>query len=374
MQTSKKILNDKFSLVSENREKFRMKIIKFRNISYFTLRLIAIISAVCTIVFLKENKAISLAIILLIYINLTMSFKWVSYNFTTLMMWKLLDRSIDKIESDGSYLEDILNEYDDFKVIVGKHYGEIVSNLKQSLVKTKSSIIASNKNERMNIELVSNVTSKLEVPMETIIKNIKLIKENELDNINEGILKELREKANNLKKIIDELFEASKVASGDIKIETQEIDIASLLRQALIEFKDEIDKSSVNFKVNLIKDKVFIRCNGEKMWRVFGILIENTLKHSLENSRVYIDLEADKHSVNISFKNTSKDELNIKPEELFKVINSKNQESSGLALEIAKNLIILQQGKFNLDIEADLFKINISFDTEDEAGGGEYDI
>lgn len=355
-------------------EKFKLRVTKFRKIFYFILRSITIISAIYVLIFLNESKILVLSIILFSYINLIMFFKWISYNFTTIMMWNLLDKSINKVEEDEDSIEEILNEYDDFKFVVGKHYGEIIGDLKKSLIKIKSAIISSRKNERMNIELVSNVTNKLEIPLNTIISNIETLKTNQVRNINEEkVLNELKKKSNNLKRLIDELFEASKAASGDINLEIEEIEISSLLRQALIEFKEEIDESNIIFKVNIPKDKIFVKCNGEKMWRVFNILIENTLKHSLDNSRVYIDLIFLDGGATISFKNTSKDELNIRPEELVKIINNKNDESSGLALEIAKNLVVLQKGRLNLDIEADLFKVNIYFDVENKKGGSDDD-
>lgn len=339
---------------------------KIKKITYLILRSIAIVSSILIVVFVKENKSLYLSIILLIYINITLLIKMLLHSFRTVTLWRVLDKAVDKIENEDIVIENILEEFESFKNVMGKTYGKISGDIKEIVININKSMKNSKKNERMNLLLVNSVTDKLDKPLNCIIENIEDLKESSEND--EEILLSLSKKSNSLKKLIDELFESAKVASGDIKLEMNDIEIVSLLRQALIEYKEEIDESNIIFKVNIPKEKIFVSCNGEKMWRIFGILIENTLKHSLDNSRVYIDLGKSNETVNISFKNTSKNELNIDPKNLEEIIKNNDDNVSGLNLEIARNLVLIQKGSFDLDIEADLFKVSVSFSAIEEKG------
>lgn len=346
-------------------------IYKFKKIVYLILKIIVIISSILIIVFIKESKILSLSIVLLIYININLLIKIFSHSFRTVTLWRVLDKSINKIENEDIVIENILEEFEDFKSVMGKTYGKISEDIKEIVININKSMKNSKKNERMNLLLVNSVTDKLDKPLNCIIENIEGLKDSSEND--EKIILELRKKSNSLKKLIDELFESAKVASGDIKLEMNDIEIVSLLRQALVEYKEEIDESNIIFKVNIPKEKIFVNCNGEKMWRIFGILIENTLKHSLDNSRVYINLEKSNDIVNVSFKNTSKNELNIDPKNLEEIIKTNDDYVSGLNLEIARNLVLIQKGSFDLDIEADLFKVNVSFSAIEEEGEADND-
>ena len=339
---------------------------KVKKISYLILRSIAIVSSILIVVFVKENKSLYLSIILLIYINITLLIKMLLHSFRTVTLWRVLDKAVDKIENEDIVIENILEEFEAFKNVMGKTYGKISGDIKEIVININKSMKNSKKNERMNLLLVNSVTDKLDKPLNCIIENIEDLKESSEND--EEILLSLSKKSNSLKKLIDELFESAKVASGDIKLEMNDIEIVSLLRQALIEYKEEIDESNIIFKVNIPKEKIVVNCNGEKMWRIFGILIENALKHSLDNSRVYINLEKSNEIVKVSFKNTSKKELNIDPKNLEEIIKNNDDNVSGLNLEIARNLVLIQKGSFDLDIEADLFKVNVSFSVIEEKG------
>ncbi|WP_195989259.1 sensor histidine kinase [Clostridium sp. D53t1_180928_C8] len=351
--------------LNQTKEK-EFDIYKVKNIIYLILRSIAITNSILIIGLVKEYKILYLIIVLLIYINITLLIKVILNNFRTVTLWRVLDNFIDKIENQDITIENILEEFKAFKNIMGKTYGEISDDIKEIVVNINKSIKNSKKNERMNLLLVSRVTDKLDKPLNCIIENVEKLKDSEENE--EEILLSLSKKSNSLKKLIDELFESAKVASGDIHLEMNDIEIVSLLRQALIEYKEEIDESNIIFKVNIPKEKILVKCNGEKMWRVFGIFIENALKHSLDNSRVYINLEKSNEIVNVGFKNTSKRELNISPKNLDEIIENNDDNVSGLNLEIARNLVLIQNGSFDLDIEADLFKVNVSFSVIEEKG------
>ena len=336
---------------------------KPKTIITWIIRVIAIISILGIILTNNDYKILKLIIIFLIYVNIMLVIKFLVNQFRTFTLWKFVDRSIDEIEiKKGSFMEVQENYFmgHDFEEIMGNGYGKSVGYIKKILSVVTRGVKNTATNEKMNIELVNNLTNKLDKPLNDILENIEIL--NECEDKENECLEILSAKSNNLKILIEELFEASKVASGDLQFEINDIEIVALLKQSLVEFKDKIDKSNLIFKVNVPSEKIIIEANGEKIWRVFDILIENTLKHSLDNSRVYIDIEYSEERIDIKIKNTSKSELNIDPKDLVYVMNSNKEESaSGLGLEIARNLVILQNGEFNIGIDGDLFKVEISF-------------
>lgn len=341
------------------------KILIRRNINIFKLiyNIIFIVSSVFLMTYVKENKILVLTSVILIYLNIALLVKMLMNSVRVTLTWKNIEEYIEGIGSGKESIEDIQKKLvgdESYRYCLGKQYGKIAEETKTILDRVARSIDNINRNEKMNIELVNNVTKKLDMPLESILENIEKLKH---DKTNKEAISNLKHKSNNIKILIDELFEAAKVSSGDINIFTEKIEISSLLRQALIEYKEKIDSSNLTYKINIPKDKINIKCSGEKMWRVFDILIQNTLKHSLDGSRVYFNLFTKDNKAYITIRNTSKKELNIEPDDLVNIINQNSEEDrSGLGLEIAKNLVLLQNGDFELDIKADLFSIIISFE------------
>ncbi len=332
------------------------------NILKFIYNIIFIIILLVSVFCIENNRILISISIILVYLNSILFFKFVINTVRVTLTWRNIEEYIEGIESGKESIEDIQKKLignDIEKYCLGKQYGKIADETKAILDRVTESINNINKNEKMNIDLVNNVTNKLDKPLEDIIKNIEKLKK---CNEDKGAIKNIKDKSSNMRILIDELFEAAKVSSGDINLEVYKIEVTALLKQAFIEYKDKIDSSTILYKINIPKEKVYIKSNGEKMWRVFDILIQNTLKHSLDKSRVYIDLFEKEANVYIRFRNISKNELNIEAKELISVINkNKEADRSGLGLEIAKNLVHLQNGKFDLDIKGDLFTVLISF-------------
>lgn len=332
-------------------------------ISKFIFNIIFILISIFILSYIKDNRLLVLSIILLVHVNINLFIRILFNTLRVGLTWRNIEEFIEGIELGKVSIENIQSKLigdEDYRYFLGKQYGKVAEEIKNILDRVVKSIDNINRNEKMNIELVNNVTNKLDKPLESILENIEKLKEDKND---EEAIYNLKYRSNNIKLLIDELFEAAKVSSGDINIYTEKIEISSLLKQALIEYKDKIDSSRLVYKISIPKEKIYIRCNGEKMWRVFDILIHNTLKHSLDGSRVYVDLFTKDNRAYITIRNVSKEELNIEPDDLVNIINKNNEEDrSGLALEIAKNLVLLQNGDFDLDIKADLFSVIISFE------------
>lgn len=219
------------------------------------------------------------------------------------------------------------------------------------------------KSQRMKSELISNVSHDIKTPLTSIINYVDLLKKEGMESENSSkYLDILEQKSQRLKVLTEDLFEAAKASSGDMPIEFEKIDIFSLIQQGLAELDDRIKESGLHFKVNIPDEKTYVMADGRLLWRVIENLLSNVFKYALKGSRVYIDVINDEKSDNVSLviKNISSYELNVDVDELMerfkRADESRNSEGSGLGLAIAKDLMNMQKGSLNLEIDGDLFK------------------
>lgn len=222
------------------------------------------------------------------------------------------------------------------------------------------------KSERMKTDLISNVSHDLKTPLTSIITYIDLIKSIEIDNKDLNEYTEILEKkSKRLKTLIEDLFEASKATSGNLELKIEKLDIISLFRQTVGELDEKISNSNLEFKYNFSDEKLYLLLDGRRMYRVFENLISNILKYSMEKTRVYINITKELDEVILEFKNISSYEMNFNPSEIterfVRADESRNTEGSGLGLAISKNIVELQNGKFNIYVDGDLFKVEIKF-------------
>ena len=241
-----------------------------------------------------------------------------------------------------------------------------INNIRDGLDKAIDSQLRS---ERMKSELITNVSHDLKTPLTSIINYIELIKKEE--NITPEYLKDyvnvLDSKSKRLKVLIEDLFEASKASSGNIELNMEKIDLIQLLRQSIGELEEKLSEANLDLKINVPEDKVYVRADGRRLYRVLENLLSNISKYSLSNTRVYIDITEVEGRVKLIMKNISSYELNFDPEEIMerfkRADDSRNTEGSGLGLAIARDLVKLQGGEFAIDIDGDLFKSIIEFDS-----------
>ncbi|GHH98947.1 sensor histidine kinase [Neobacillus kokaensis] len=227
------------------------------------------------------------------------------------------------------------------------------------------------KSERLKTELITNVSHDLRTPLTSIITYTELLKTTEDLSLEDraAYLAIIDRKSQRLKVLIEDLFEVSKMASGNIKLNKEKVDLVQLLQQALAEHDDTITESNLQFRVTNTEKPIFSYVDGQKLWRVFDNLIGNILKYSLENSRVYIHVSKENGRAVISFKNVSKYELNQYSEELVERFKrgdtSRHTDGSGLGLAIAKSIVELHEGILDIETDGDLFKVTISLRLEE---------
>ncbi len=222
------------------------------------------------------------------------------------------------------------------------------------------------KSERMKTELITNVSHDIKTPLTSIINYVDLIKKQDIqdDTLNEYVDVLDRQSAR-LKKLIEDLMEAAKASTGNIKVDKDVFDVKVVLAQALGEFCEKLEKAKLDVIVSGTEGEALAYVDGRHLWRVFDNLINNICKYSMEGTRVYISIENVHNGVRLIFKNTSKEQLNISADELMERFvrgdRSRNTEGSGLGLSIAKSMTELMGGAMDLVIDGDLFKVVLEF-------------
>lgn len=222
------------------------------------------------------------------------------------------------------------------------------------------------KSERFKTELITNVSHDIKTPLTSIINYVDLIKKEDIqDETLLEYVEVLDRQSARLKKLIEDLMEASKASTGNLTVNLEECDVEVLLTQLIGEFEEKLSANQLEVVVQKPEHPVMISADGRHMWRVLDNLLNNACKYSLPGTRVYITLIQEENDVIITFKNISKAALNIPSDELMERFvrgdSSRNTEGSGLGLSIAQSLTELMKGSMKLGIDGDLFKVTLKF-------------
>ncbi|MDY2882404.1 MAG: sensor histidine kinase [Romboutsia timonensis] len=296
-------------------------------------------------------------------LSLTIVILYVYYLIKKLAYLSYIMEGTERIKGgDIHYKLDIIGD-DNFS-----NLAENINNIGEGLDKA---IYNQLKSERLKSELITNVSHDLKTPLTSIINYIELIKKEE--DIKPEHIKDyvnvLDSKSKRLKVLIEDLFEASKASSGNLELNMEKIDITQLLRQAIGEMEEKLSKANLDLKLRVPEEKTYIMADGKKLYRVLENLLSNISKYSLNNTRVYIDIIEEDDKVKLTMKNISSYELNFDPEEIMerfkRADESRNTEGSGLGLAIARDLVNAQGGRFEIDIDGDLFKSVVEFNLID---------
>ena len=222
------------------------------------------------------------------------------------------------------------------------------------------------KKERMQTELITNVSHDLKTPLTSIINYVDLMKrENPTDPKIQKYLRILDEKSQRLKVLTEDVVEASKASTGNIKLEMNDIDFVEMVQQVIGEFEEKFQEKNLTMMVHFTDEPSIIYADGQRMWRVLENVFGNVVKYAMEGTRVYAEISNRNKKVTFSLKNISAQPLNISADELTERFIrgdvARNTEGSGLGLSIAKSLTELQGGEFKLYLDGDLFKVMITF-------------
>lgn len=250
------------------------------------------------------------------------------------------------------------NLYYDFK----KH-GENLNRINEGITKA---VNARMKSERFKTELITNVSHDIKTPLTSIINYIDLLKKENLEGTKASEYIEVLERQSaKLKKLTEDIIEASKASAGVITVNAVRTDAVELLNQSLGEYGERLENSQIVAVVNAPEAGAYIHADGRLLWRVFDNILQNICKYAMPGTRAYFDVALAEGMVEITSKNISASELNISAEELMERFirgdTSRGSEGSGLGISIAKSLTELQGGTFDIQLDGDLFKVVLRF-------------
>ena len=221
------------------------------------------------------------------------------------------------------------------------------------------------KSQRMKTELITNVSHDLKTPLTAIITYVDLLKKEEDPGKQKEYVEVLEKKSQRLKVLIEDLFEISKAGSGNVKLELMDVDVVNLFKQVKLELEDKIKKADLDFRCSYPEEKLTVRLDSQKTYRIFENLLVNIVKYAMPHTRVFIEILREDDQAVIRMKNISEQELNIQGQELTERFvrgdASRNTEGAGLGLAIVKSFVELQGGEFGIEIDGDLFKTQVRF-------------
>ena len=253
----------------------------------------------------------------------------------------------------------------DTKYLIGdfKRYGQELNDVQSGL---EQAVQEQMKAEHLKTELITNVSHDIKTPLTSIVNYVDLLKKEDMPSpAARGYVDVLDRQSKRLKKLTEDLVEASKASSGALNVELQPTDVNVLLSQIEGEYQERLAACHLTLVTQPPAPGTMIQADSRLLSRVMDNLVSNVCKYALENTRVYVTAAVRDGQAVISFKNVSRDELNISPDELMERFvrgdASRHSEGSGLGLSIARSLVQLQGGTFALSIDADLFRADIVF-------------
>ena len=222
------------------------------------------------------------------------------------------------------------------------------------------------KSERLRTELITNVSHDIKTPLTSIINYVDLLSHEDIPEGNAAEYVEvLQRQSARLKKLTDDLVEASKASTGNLPVAPEQLDLGVLVDQIQGEYSDRLTEKNLEFVVSKPDNPVFVQADPRHLWRVLDNLMTNILKYALPGTRVYLSLEHDDNRPTLCLRNISAEPLNVRPEELTERFvrgdSARSTEGSGLGLAIAASLCKLQNIEMNLAIDGDLFKASAAF-------------
>lgn len=241
----------------------------------------------------------------------------------------------------------------------------------------EAAVSESVKSERLKTDLITNVSHDIKTPLTSIINYVELLKQENFEDAKvRRYIEVLEQKSQRLKTLTEDVVEASKVSSGNITLEYMNLNLTEMIQQVSGEFEERFQARNLREVLTLPDEEAIIRADGRRMWRIFENIYNNAAKYAMEGTRIYAELSVEERNVRFNLKNISEQALNISADELTERFIrgdiSRSTEGSGLGLSIAKTLVQMQGGVFQLYLDGDLFKVTIKFPrVKSFAGGGD---
>ena len=220
------------------------------------------------------------------------------------------------------------------------------------------------KSERLKTELITNVSHDIKTPLTSIVNYVDLLKKEELPPAAAEYVAVLDRQSRKLKKLTEDLVEASKASTGNIAVNLEPIVVNEIVHQAIGDYDEKLAAGKLEVVLTTYEGNIMARADGRLLWRVLDNLLSNVCKYALAGTRVYVDLCAQDGRVFLTVKNISRDPLNVSVDDLMERFvrgdASRHTEGSGLGLNIARSLMDLMGGTFSLGVDGDLFKAELT--------------
>lgn len=220
------------------------------------------------------------------------------------------------------------------------------------------------KSERLKTELITNVSHDIKTPLTSIVNYVDLLKKEDLPPAAQEYLLVLDRQSRRLKKLTEDLVEASKASTGNVTVNLEPIVVNEIIHQAIGDYDEKLAAGKLEIIVNTYEGNLMALADGRLLWRVLDNLLNNVCKYAMAGTRVYVDLGARDGKVVLSIKNISRDPLNVSADELMERFvrgdASRHTEGSGLGLNIARSFMDLMGGGFELYVDGDLFKAELT--------------
>ena len=241
-----------------------------------------------------------------------------------------------------------------------KHHAENLNSIGDGMA---AAVEQRMKSERLKTELITNVSHDIKTPLTSIVNYVDLLQKPHTPEQESEYLEVLDRQSKRLKKLTEDLVEASKASTGNMNVNIVRTNTREIIEQSLAEYGRRMEQGNLTVIVNIPDEPPHAMADGRLLWRVLDNLFNNVVKYALPGTRVYITSELDGGEAVISVKNISRDPLNVSAEELMERFvrgdASRHTEGSGLGLNIAQSLVNLMHGKFSLSVDGDLFKAEI---------------
>lgn len=246
---------------------------------------------------------------------------------------------------------------------MNKFLADAVNNIGDGI---DNAVKTSVKDERLKTDLITNVSHDLKTPLTSIINYVDLLKRSNIqDEQARNYVEILEGKAQRLKDLTDDLVEASKISSGTITLNMEVLNLGELVKQTIGELSEKLEAANLKAVAEIDETPALIYADSRRMWRVMENLFNNICKYAMEGTRVYSELTVKEEEVHLQIKNVSRAQMNIHADELTERFirgdSSRSTEGSGLGLYIAKSLTNVMGGRFEIQLDGDLFKVNITF-------------
>ena len=321
----------------------------------------------------KSSKAI-LRIVLVNFIILAVTSIFWFYGIMALIIYSvilyfILKKYFNEIKKNYHRLLEATNEIADgnLDVEIDENLG-VFEPFKEEIEKIqtgfKKAVDEEVKSQRMKTELITNVSHDLKTPLTAITTYVELLKKEDItEEERKSYIETLEKKSLRLKVLIEDLFEVSKATTNNITLNLMDVDVVNLMKQVSVEHADKFEQMGLQLRWNVPEEKIILKLDNQKTYRIFENLFVNIQKYAMPNSRVYIDVEKPEGNVTITMRNMSAVELNVRGDELTERFvrgdASRNTEGSGLGLAIARSFTEAQKGSLHISVDGDLFKVVI---------------